>query len=48
MLNTTDFVYSAVHPEWDNYGGINVKYGKSSAGGPPQEKNCMDHLRSSC
>lgn len=38
MLDTTDFLHNPKCPEWDNFGGIIVRFGKSSKGSPPKRR----------
>ncbi|WP_242834993.1 tyrosine-type recombinase/integrase [Ruminiclostridium cellobioparum] len=38
MLDTTDFLHNPKRPEWDNFGGIIVRFGKASGGSPPKRR----------
>ncbi len=38
MLDTTDFLYNPKRPEWDNFGGVIVRFGKASGGSPPKRR----------
>lgn len=38
MLDTTDFIHNPKKPEWEGFGGIMVRYGKSSKGSPPKRR----------
>jgi integrase/recombinase XerC len=38
MLDTTDFLHNPKRPEWNNFGGIIVRFGKASGGSPPKRR----------
>lgn len=38
MLDTTDFLHNPKRPEWENFGGIIVRFGKASGGSPPKRR----------
>jgi site-specific recombinase XerD len=51
-LDTTDFIHHPKRPEWDSFGGILVRHGKSSGGCPPKRRTvwtistqAVDYLR---